>query len=66
MEVIAMVGPLVYDLAQLHVAEVLAEREKDRLAAQVVREPRFRIPKLDIRRMLPPLWPSTGGASARA
>jgi len=30
-----MVGPLVYDLAKLHVANLLAEREMDRLAARV-------------------------------
>ena len=28
-----MVGPLVYDLAQQHIAELRAERDQDRLAA---------------------------------
>ena len=58
-----MVGPLVYDLAQLHQAELLAEREQDRLAAQVVTKPRFRMPKPDIPRLLP--HPHKGGLAAR-
>ena len=32
-----MIGPLIYDLAQQHVSELLAEREMDRLAAQATR-----------------------------
>ena len=61
-----MVGPLVYDLARLHVADLHAEREMDRLAAHVVREPRFRLPKVDFRRLLPPMRPGNGAATARA
>ena len=66
MEVIAMVGPLVYDLAQQHVAELLAERATDRLAAQIVRTPRPASPRVNIWRLLPPMRPWTGSASARA
>jgi hypothetical protein len=60
LEVIAMVGPLVYDLAQAHVAELRAQRARDRLAAEVAHQRRFRVPNLDVRRLLSPLRPSTG------
>ena len=59
-----MVGPLVYDLAKQHVAELLAEREMDRLAAQLTKEHRSWLPRIDTRRLVPPLRPSTGTASA--
>ena len=61
-----MVGPLVYDLAKLHTAELLAERAKDRLAEQACGQPHAWVPKIDIRRLLPPLRTSTGSASASA
>ena len=66
MEVIAMLGPLDYDLAQQHISELLAERAMDRLAAQLSRPSRARGPRIDIRRVLPPLHPKTGSAQARA
>ena len=59
-----MVGPLVYDLAKQHVTELLAEREMDRLAAQLTREHRSWLPKIDVRRLLPPARPSMGAATA--
>jgi hypothetical protein len=66
MEVIAMVGPLVYDLAKLHVEELLAERAHDRLAAACHPEQGSRVPKLDLRRLwLSPRQPS-GTARATA
>ena len=66
MEVIAMIGPLVYDLAKLHVSEMLAEREMDRLAAEAPREPRIRKLRFDFRRLLPPLSHSHGSAASGA
>jgi hypothetical protein len=53
MEVITMVGPLVYDLARQHVAELLAEREMDRLAAELPPTPKRRVLKLEFGRFLP-------------
>jgi hypothetical protein len=40
-----MVGPLVYDLAKQHVSELLAEREGDRLAAQLPPAPKKGTPR---------------------
>jgi hypothetical protein len=48
-----MVGPLVYDLAKQHVAELLAEREMDRRAAQIAPAPKRILPKFDFGRFLP-------------
>ena len=66
MEVIAMIGPLVYALAQQHVSELLAEREMDRLAAQASREPRTWKPRFDFRRLFPPLRPNRGSTVSHA
>lgn len=61
-----MVGPLVYDLAQQHVSELLSERAMDRLAAEVPRTERPRAPRLDFRLTLPLFRRPNGSAPARA
>ena len=61
-----MVGPLVYDVARQHVAELLSEREMDRLAAQAPRKSRHWAPSFDIRRLLPPLSLKRGSAPLQA
>ena len=61
-----MVGPLVYDLAQQHVSELLAERAMDRLAAQVPRDVDSPRPRIDVCRLFPPLNQKRGSAAARA
>ena len=59
-----MVGPLVYDLAKLHVAELLEERARDRLAEHPAPEGSSRTPRIDFRRLLRPLRTMTGTTSA--
>jgi hypothetical protein len=48
-----MVGPLVYDLAKLHIAELTAERDADRLAASVPCAPKRTAPKLNFGWLVP-------------
>ena len=48
-----MVGPLVYDLAKLHIAELTAERDADRLAATVPHTPKRTAPKFEFNWRLP-------------
>ena len=61
-----MVGPLVYDLAQQHVSELLAERAMDRLAAQAPRDVDATRARIDVRRLFPRLNQNRGSAAARA
>lgn len=48
-----MVGPLVYDIAKQRQAELRAERDMDRLAAQVSSVPHKNAPALDLGRFFP-------------
>jgi hypothetical protein len=66
MEVIAMIGPLVYDLAKQHVSELLAERDMDRLGAQAPRTSRTPRPRIDVHRWFPPLSLNRGSAASNA
>ena len=61
-----MVGPLIYDLAKLHVDELLAERATDRPATQVAAGHGSRLPKFDVRRLFTVPRPPMGSARAAA
>jgi hypothetical protein len=66
MEVIAMIGPLIHELALQYQAELLREADAERLATQVPRKAHSRALRIDIRRLLPPLHTKNGSASAGA
>ena len=61
-----MVGPLVFDLVKQHCAELLAEREMDRLAAVTRPEGRSRRSAIRFPRVFPPLNLNRGSSASHA